>query len=435
MVAAIALCLLARCHGAPAAPRDVVLVILDTTRADHLSAYGYSRPTTPNLARLAAEGERFDAAWAQSCWTLPSVATLLTGQPPHVHGASRTATGAYGVRPGVPTLAERMRGAGYRTAAIMNVAWCSPRLSNLDRGFDAYDFHTSDGTNRNHRDARETTDAALAWLERQGSAPVFLVVHYFDAHLTYDPPAPFDTRFEPDAGPRVPPGFGSAAEMLALRSGAIVLDARHRESLIARYDGEIAFADEQFGRLRAGLERLGRWDDAVVLVVGDHGEEFWDHGGFEHGHSHHREVLRVPLILRRPGGPSGVTRAERVRQLDVAPTVLNAAGLEPSDLPGQRLDERSGARFSVAEGSLWSGDLLSVRSDDGTLLLDRRSGRSVFYAPGDVAESTPLPATTPEAQRLRRILDALPPERTRVDEPRQFTPEQLEQLRSLGYVQ
>ena len=138
----------AACAPGGAEPRgDVILVILDTTRADHFSSYGYPRLTTPNFDRLAADGERYTRAWSQAPWTLPSIATILTGQPPHVHGAMRGESGFFGVRPDVRTLAERLSSAGYRSAAFINVVWCNPELSQLDRGFEHYDFRSSDASN------------------------------------------------------------------------------------------------------------------------------------------------------------------------------------------------------------------------------------------------------------------------------------------------
>lgn len=417
----------------PAQPAgDVLLVVLDTTRADHLSSYGYSRKTTPELDRLAAEGQRFEEAWAQSSWTLPTVATILTGAPPHAHGAGRSPEGMFGIRDGVTTLAERMLAAGYRTAAVVSVVWCSPEISSLDRGFESYDFVTSDATNVGQRDAEAATDAALEWIAGLGDSDrSFLVVHYFDPHLSYDPPPPFDTMFEPDERPGVPPGFGSAAQVFQIRRGEIGRDPRYRESMVARYDGELRYTDDQFGRLRAALEAAGRWDDTLVVVVGDHGEEFWDHGGFEHGHSHYREMLRVPLIVRRPTGVPGEIRGDRVRQLDIVPTVLDFAGIAPDPgLPGRPLG-RGGAEYAVAEGTLWGGDLVSVRSERGTLILDRASGASLRFAASDRAEATPIQGGAPG---LREILDALPPPRTRDDRPHELTEEQIEQLRSLGYI-
>ncbi len=241
------------------------------------------------------------------------------------------------VAPSVPTLAELFAKAGFRTAAVMNVVFCSPE-SGLSRGFESYDYSRTDRSNVGSRDARATTDAALAWLEKVRGEPFFLVVHYFDAHLTYDPPAPYDTMFEPDAQGGIERGFGSADQVRQIADGTLPLTDRQKQSLVARYDGEIRFLDDQFGRLRRGLEEQGLWPRTTVLVVADHGEEFWDHGGFEHGHTHLRELISVPLILRRPGAPGGVVRTERVRQIDIAPTLLEQAGVAvPTGLPGQPL--------------------------------------------------------------------------------------------------
>jgi arylsulfatase A-like enzyme len=423
------------CDEPPVAPgRGVVLVILDTARADHFSAYGYSRETTPHFDRLAREGERYTQAYSQSPWTLPSIATILTGLPPHRHGAGRGASGIFPLYGDVGTLAERLSTAEYRTAAFMNVVWCDPG-SGLARGFEHYDFATTDASNKGQRDAVAVTDAALGWLRGLERESFFVVLHYFDPHLTYDPPPPFDTRFEDGEEGRIAPGFGSADEVYAVRSGEISLDDASRASLISRYDGELAFVDAQFGRLRDALERSGRWEDSLVIVVADHGEEFWDHGGFEHGHTHYGELLNVPLIVRRPGTETGTVRRERVRQIDIAPTVMDFAGLDrDGDLPGEPLGG-DGAPFSVAEGSLWGGDLVSVRSDSGTLILDRASGVQTFFAAGDDGETRPLPYGTSGAdETLLEILRTLPAERRQQDDTWEPTDEQLERLKSLGYL-
>jgi arylsulfatase len=429
------LLLVTGCAGSDTPERrapGVVLVVIDTLRADHLGAWGYERDTSPNLDRLAAEGERFGNAFAQSPWTLPAMATILTGRLPRVHGAGRDAEGRFSaLRAEVPTLAELLSAEGYRTAAFVNVIFCSPS-SGLARGFERYDFHGKGASNRGHRSAAETTDAALAWAADVGDDPFLLLVHYFDPHLTYDPPAPWDERFEPDEQGRVPPGFGSAAEVFAVRRGEIRLGPRQRTSLIARYDGEIRYVDEQFARLREGLERLGLWDSSLVVVVADHGEEFWEHGGFEHGHSHYRELLHVPLIVRRPGTAPAL-REERVRQLDILPTVLDFTGTEPpGGLPGAVLGSAAAAH-SVAEGSLWAGDLLSVRSAEGTLIVDPRTGARQYFGPDDPGETSSLGSSHPSAVRLGALLDELPgPAEALV--PWELTEEQRERLRSLGYL-
>ncbi len=422
------------CTGSETRPRNVVLVILDTVRADHFSCYGYSRLTTPNLDRLAAEGERYDRAFSQSSWTMPAVTTILTGQPPHVHGAYKAKDGWFPLRDDVVTLAERMGRAGYDTGAVINVMWLQP-LFKMNRGFETYDFHMTDETNRSDRPAAATTTAALDWVHRVRPGPFFLVVHYFDPHLTYDPPTPYDTMHEPDTEGRLPRGFGSAGQVVEIRDGRVRLDNRSRKSLVARYDGELTYLDAQFGRLREGLERQGVWDDSLVIVVGDHGEEFWDHGGFEHGHTHYRELLRVPLLVRRPGHPAGVVHDGRVRQIDIAPTILDFAGLEAlPELPGRVLGA-GGAEYSVAEGSFWGGDLVSIRSDAGTLILNRDSGEQQFFAAADVVEIAPLPEGSPGRADLERLLLALPPEKRRDRPPWTPDEEQLEQLRALGYVE
>jgi arylsulfatase A-like enzyme len=240
--------------------------------------------------------------------------------------------------------------------------------------------------------------------------------------------------FERGTGPRVPPGFGSASQIFAVRDGKIRLTPGQRESLIARYDGEVRFTDEQFGRLREGLEQRGRWDDTLVIVVADHGEEFWDHGGFEHGHSHHRELLRTPLLVRRPGGPSGQIVDDRVRHVDIVPTILDYAGGErPEDLPGFVLGTHD-AGYAVAEGSLWAGDLVSVRSDRGTLILNRDDGAAAYYAPDDTFEHKPLPVDSEDARELLRLLESLPAAGSTTTTPNPLGEEQLERLRSLGYI-
>jgi arylsulfatase A-like enzyme len=192
--------------------------------------------------------------------------------------------------------------------------------------------------------------------------------------------------------------------------------------------------DSQFARLREGLEALGYWDDLVVVVVADHGEEFWDHGGFEHGHTHFLELIHVPLIVKRPGGPSGVVNANRVRQLDLAPSVCRWAGVSvPDAMPGLEM-ETTAAKYAIAEGTLYGGGLISARSDQGTLILDRASGGMVFFAAGDIHEEAPQPWNE-TVGRLESMLRAIPTVRPQAEKPWQLTKEQQQRLRSLGYLQ
>jgi arylsulfatase A-like enzyme len=186
--------------------------------------------------------------------------------------------------------------------------------------------------------------------------------------------------------------------------------------------------------LRRGLEAAGRWEEALVVVVGDHGEEFWDHGGFEHGHSHYRELMHVPLIVKRPAGARGEVFDGRVRQIDVAPTVLDFAGLPvPTGLPGRVLGPE-GSRFAVGEGSLWAGNLVSARSDAGTLIFDRDSGEIVFFESGDTQERNGRHGEESADPGLLRLLRVLPTIPDAAAEEQELTEEQREQLRSLGYI-
>lgn len=413
---------------------NVILVIVDTLRADHLGCYGYDRDTSPHIDRFARRSERYENAYAQAPWTLPSVASILTGRWAHGHGArSRLDGKILPIAEDAATLAQWMQQAGYRTGAAINVPFLGPSLG-VARGFEHFDFDPGDFSNRKQRDAAATTDAVLRWVDGLGGDRFFLLVHYFDPHLTYDPPSPYDTLFEPDGESAIRVGWGRPEQVHRLRHGQVQPVERQRQSLVARYDGEIRYTDEQFGRLWEALEERGLWDGSLVILTSDHGEEFWDHGGFEHGHTHYREMLRVPLLVKRPGQSAPVVHTELVRSIDIAPTVRRFAGLEPHpDLPGRPLGGE-GASHSLAEGSLWSGDLVSIRSEEATLIWNRTTGRQQFFLAHDGTElESTDPAEHPAGRDLLARLRDLPTGDTSREswEP---DPQELEQLRSLGYI-
>lgn len=425
----------AGCSGRGAQePGNVILVIVDTLRADHLGCYGSDQHTSPNIDRLAAEGLRFADAYAQAPWTLPSIASILTGRWAHQHGARAEVDGKiHPIDPALETLAEWMQKGHYRTGAVVNVPFLAPALG-LNRGFDHYDFEGGDMENQSHRTADRTTDAALAWVDTVGDAPFFLVVHYFDPHLTYNPPARYLEGLPNTADASRLATWGNPREIFGLRHGGRRPSPEDQAQLIARYDGEIRFTDAEFGRLRAGLEARGVWDQALVIVGADHGEEFWDHGGFEHGHTHYRELLHVPLIVRRPGGPVDAVHEGMVRNIDIAPTILDFASIQgPRDLPGQVLGT-GGVRASLAEGSLWSGDMVSVRNSELTVIWNRTTNEQLVFDAADLQEQTNLaPQLLPEHLELYGLLRALPTSRPpgAAWEP---DAEEMERLRSLGYV-
>ncbi len=332
--AALALLLLLAAGGCtPAASGSktrphLLLVTMDTTRRDHCSVYGYARPTTPTLERLAREGARFDRAYAPSATTGPTHATLFTSQYPISH---RVIKNGRVLDEGVQTLAEHLRSAGYQTAAIVS-SFVLDRRFGYAQGFDVYrDEFTRQGTTWQmdtwegrrmdgvfDRRAPETTDLAIEWLRgRADDRPFFLFVHYFDPHFPYVPDSSLLARFRDDA---------SGKDPLA--------------AAIAAYDAEIAGTDQQIGRLLDTLDGLGIAEETLVLVTADHGEGLMQHGYMYHGAQIWEEQVRVPLLLRWPGRiPPGRTLAGPVEFVDLAPTLLELMGLAAAafDSPGRSL--------------------------------------------------------------------------------------------------
>jgi len=299
----------------PSERPNVVLVVFDTTRADHLSPYGYERATSPTLDALAAEGVLFETAYAPMGLTGPSHATLFTGRYPARHGVVRNGIALMGE---ATTLAERLADAGYRTAGFASTFVIEGKFG-FDQGFTHYDDAFTDDEATMVREAWEghalagafdrradhTTDRAVTWLEahRDVAQPFFLFVHYFDPHSPYDPPEAHAEGFME----------GVAAGGLAAQKAA--------------YDGEIHFADAQLGRLVNALDRLDLRENTLLVVTADHGEGLMQRGYMLHGLSVYDEEVRVPLVLSWPEHvPKGKRVAEPVALADVAPTVLDLVG-------------------------------------------------------------------------------------------------------------
>jgi arylsulfatase A-like enzyme/predicted negative regulator of RcsB-dependent stress response len=316
---AAGLCGLSACSGprgdapavvspSPAGKPSIVLVSIDTTRADHLGCYGAREAATPNIDRWAAEGVVFERARSSVPVTLPAHASLLTGRWPFRHGVRDN--GVYRLPDDVPALAALLAADGYATAAAVGAAVLD-RQYGLARGFSRYDDGMSsrrDDLSIAERPAGAVTDAALA-AARALRPPFFLFVHYYDPHAAYAPPAPFDERF------RARP-----------------------------YDGEIAYVDEQLGRLRRELEALGLLRDAVVVVTSDHGEGLGEHGEATHGVFLYDSTLHVPLIVAAPGRLiAGRRVTSPVALVDVMPTLLELAGaVAPPGLDGRSLVAAAG---------------------------------------------------------------------------------------------
>jgi arylsulfatase A-like enzyme len=289
----------------------VVLVTLDTTRADRLSPYGFMDLPMPALDRLAREGVVFDRAQSVAPLTLPAHSSLFTGLYPPAHGVRDNLSDPLGQDQ--VTLAEVLAERGFRTAAFVGSAVLLPDRG-LNQGFDVYSpgrLGESDSPLRGQRRADAVVDETIAWLQGVGESPFFLWTHLYDAHRPYDPPPPFHTMADP-------------------------------------YVGEIGFADSQLGRLLDEIDRLGMARRTIVVVVGDHGESLGERGERDHGIFVYENVLRVPLIMRVPGlAPHRV--AALVRIVDVMPTILGALGLDGVAADGVDLaDLLTGRRRDLA---------------------------------------------------------------------------------------
>lgn len=314
-----------------AEPRSVLLVVVDTLRADALGVYGANHGATPNLDSLAQRALLFRRAYAVSSWTHPSVASLLTGQPPATFqpGAQRY------VPEDRPTLAEVFRAHGYRTAAFVANPMMAPELG-FGRGFESYRGYgpwvSGLAPLENKTKAAEVADEAIAWLQEHGSSGSwFLYVHFMDPHWPYEPEL---SRLRPFWKGDLPPPEAIAAinQQVRAREATPPIVALAR----SLYFASVSQVDAEIGRLLRVLEARGLAPRTVVVVTADHGEEFGDHSGVLHARTLYEEVLRVPLLVGVPGrGPAVVE--EPVSLLSLASTLAEAAGISPVPFPGPAL--------------------------------------------------------------------------------------------------
>jgi arylsulfatase A-like enzyme len=285
------------------------------------------------MDRLASEGVLFEDVVSQSPWTLPAFVTAFTSLYPTQHGAGilKPGSGSVGSRmyTTFPPLAMMLLKAGYSTGAVINAPFLAPKFG-VDKGFEFYDT-TPRWTERR---ADATTAEVLRWIDEVGHSPFLMFAHYFDPHTPYEPLAPYDTLFDPGYSGRIGSYFDRDTYFRMREALAGEGDARVEadwEHVRALYDGEIAFTDVAIGDLLNGLEERGLRSNTLIVFLSDHGEEFFDHKDFEHGHTLFDELLKVPLMFSLPGLiPENKRVDQQVRLLDVVPTVLDFLGLTPS---------------------------------------------------------------------------------------------------------
>jgi arylsulfatase A-like enzyme/tetratricopeptide (TPR) repeat protein len=419
---ALLLCLSACRHEVPerarAAPRDanVLLITIDTTRADHLSCYAPGHARTPNLDALAARGVRFAHATAQVPLTLPSHACIMTGAYPTVHGLRDM--GGFVLDTSHATIASLTQAAGFQTAAFVGSRAVAHRFG-LAHGFDTYDDDMGPQTEEGklpgvfaERRAGVVTDRALEWLKRSGQKRFFLWAHYYDPHEPYDPPEPYKHEYA--------------------------------KSL---YDGEIAYMDEQIGRLLAGLDQWGLTSRTLVMVIGDHGESLGEHGEATHGVFLYDATLHVPLLVAGPDVPSGKVISEQVRSIDLHPTVMEFLRLAASpEAQGVSLwpliEQGTPVRSNYSYGETlypktymgWS-ELRAMRTDDWKFILAPHPELyDLAHDPGETRNL--IPNHPAEADQLQKKIWEIAGTQAKTEKVATVPVDEQtrQELASLGYV-
>jgi arylsulfatase A-like enzyme len=418
--------------------RRVVLISIDTLRADRLGAYGAARPTSPTLDALARGGARFASCVAAAPWTPPSHVAMLTGLYPSRNGVQAVTDQ---LRPGVATLAGEMRAHGFATAAVIASDLVIP-CTRCRQDFDSVTEIPSRGDQVNGGpvvvdSGEDVTNAALDWLRMHGARDRFLLfLHYYDVHSDYRPRPAIALRFGADPHNLEP---GNNRFLIDNRMNAD-LPRPAIEQMRRLYDGEIRQLDEVLRGLFDFLQAHGLWEGTLIVVTADHGEEFLEHGGLLHGRTLYEELLHVPLILSGPGIPRGRVVPNVVSLVDLAPTILEAVGVPAgSTLDGHSLmpllagDDRSWQNRAASEADQEHRKRM-LRAGNLKLIEDRSSGAELYDLASDPGERHNVAADRPAvvadlALAFQRMLPASAPHG-----PEILSDEARQRLRALGYL-
>lgn len=459
---------------------NVLLIAIDALRPDHLSCYGYHRRTSPNLDQLAQEGVLFTNAFTNSSWTKASVATILTSLYPASHSANLMASG---VSPSLLTLPEVLKSSGYATGIFSANAFLSPVFGH-SQGVDRFYYkgvsvfselilgHITRALRRyssiinriyttlrdlewpprvgrrKATDAPGLNEAFMDWVKTLNGRPFFAYIHYIEPHAPYAAPPPFNAQFDPSYTPPyvseqpVSEGFEPFHQSQSL-------PPRQLENLLAQYDGEIAYVDHALGKFFQLLRELGLYEQTLILVTADHGEEFYEHRGWGHGKSLFNEALRVPLILRYPPVfPRGEVVTQTVRHVDLMPTILDLCDISVSSfMEGQSLvsliHDPEAISPPVYSEVFHAGSYARAVQNGRYKLIEAHSHSKeawlLFDLEQDPGEQHPLEVEThPKGQELRQLLAsfhgranriAVAPKTVHIDQDTQ------DRLRALGYLQ
>lgn len=432
---------------------NILLISIDTLRADHLSCYGYDRPTSPNIDRLARDGVLFEKVVSTTSWTLPAHLSMLTSLFPDAHGVVQE-------RMRLPDKAvvcsEILKENGFSTYAVVSAPFLNHQFG-YSQGFDVYEDFTQKGETtplsfeairrRIHDEVpvHKVNRRALELLENRKAGPFFLFVHYFSPHLDYSPPPPFDTKFDPsyekDLGGRR--GYHPTDPVPE------TINARDLYHMVALYDGEIAYADQYVGKLIGYLKRNGLYDKMLIIFTADHGEEFYEHGRQGHKKNLFEESIHVPLIIKFPGRQWKKSRKSDLAGIvDIVPTMLEAAGIPPRpDFDGRSLlPLLRGVQQGRADPPAYYLNLdarwAAVRTEGWMLVVPARSRghQKLFDLARDPHEKNNVAETmTARTVELEGVL-ARWRERAAAESARigtasfEYTPELDKALKGLGYV-
>ncbi len=399
---------------------DIVLVSIDSLRPDHLGCYGYQHATSPNLDAVAAEGVRCEVALSTTSWTLPAHAALFTGLYDSTHGL---VTNGLKLSSRQHTLASSLRERGYRTAGFFGGPYLHPAFG-LDQGFETWESCMSPqtealiaagklGGDAAHSDVSgpRTVEAIQRFLQTRETRPLFLFVHLFDVHYDYDPPREYWKMFDP--------GYTGTTDFSHLDHNPAIskdMSPEDRAHLVALYDGEIRFTDANLARILELVAKRRTDREQLVVIVSDHGEEFFEHGGKGHQSSLYEELVRVPMIWRWPGHLKRDTLVrDPVRLVDVMPTLLAAAGVEhPPPMQGRNLlplfrGEPIPPQPAVLELLVDQNDVRGVRYPESKIVSWRGKYDSTFgfHLIRDRFESRPFGLDQDWVVKGRKELDKL----------------------------
>jgi arylsulfatase A-like enzyme/cytochrome c-type biogenesis protein CcmH/NrfG len=392
-------------------PLNVLLVTIDTLRADRLGCYGYADAATPVLDGLAAKGALFENAVAQTPLTPPSHASIFTGQYPHVHGVRNN--GGFVLGDSSTTLAEILQQQGWDTAAFVGASVLK-KLIGLNQGFAVYDDQMRKPDPRQQvredpeRPAGDVVDHAIAWLNGQSGRPFFLWVHVFDPHIPYEPPAPFDQQF------------------------------RSRP-----YDGEIAYTDRELGRLFEAVGKKSPPAETLIAVLADHGESLSDHGEYTHGIFLYDATLHIPFVLAGPGVPAGQRVKQQARTIDLLPTLLELmGGSAPPESQGVSLVPAFQGEEVATEPSYHETLFPKMNMGWAELRAMRTNRWKYIHAP-----KRELYDLSADPKETTNVLDRFPEEAARLEaqlketaqnsekvQTRMVDDKTMKQLKSLGYL-